>query len=242
MLLKHRTARIAIGFAVVLSASGANAAPASSPRSQTWVGLASQRWDLVEWSGGQTPQGKRLRLDFDAERGSFAADTMCNGARGPYRIKGKSIRFGDGKGQFASTLMGCPEPAMSWERQYLRSLSAVRSWRLEGGRLILTTAKGETLIYSAAHKPAADAPRKFIYVSAEQKPCSGVARMMCLQVRDKESDPWQLHYGGIADFVPQPGIEYKLRITEEKIANPPADGSSILWTLDQVIEQRVVNP
>ena len=66
--------------------------------------------------------------------------------------------------------------------------------------------------------------------------------MTCLQVREQESDPWQLHYSGIADFEPQPGIEYRLRIIEEKVKNPPADGSSIRWTLDQVIEQRVVKP
>lgn len=69
---------------------------------------------------------------------------------------------------------------------------------------------------------------------------SRVAPMTCLQVREKESDPWQLHYFGIAGFEPQPGIEYRLRIIEEKVKNPPADASSIRWTLDQVVEQRVV--
>ncbi len=64
--------------------------------------------------------------------------------------------------------------------------------------------------------------------------------MTCLQIRDKPGERWQLHYGGIEGFRPQPGIEYRLRIIEEKIANPPADASSIRWTLDQVVEQRVV--
>ena len=130
---------------------------------------------------------------------------------------------------------------MSFERAYTASLSAIRSWTLSGDRLVLRAARGETLTYQAAHKPAADAPRKLIYVAAETRPCSGVAPMTCLQVREKESDPWQLHYGGIVDFVPQPGIEYRLRIIEEKVTHPPADGSSVRWTLDEVIEQRVVH-
>lgn len=234
-----RVARTAIGLAIMVAATAAIAAPKHVVRPQTASRLASYHWDLVGWTGGQVPQGKPLRLDFAGRR--FSTDTLCNRASGAYRVSGTSIRLGDGKGQFATTLMACPEPAMTVERAYLKSLAAVRTWRIEGDRLLLRSTRGGTMTYRAAHKPATDAPRKFIYVSAETKPCTGVAPMTCLQVREKESDPWQLHYGGIVDFDPQPGIAYRLRIIEEKIAHPPADGSSIRWTLDQVIEQRVVN-
>ncbi|ARR54924.1 MULTISPECIES: META and DUF4377 domain-containing protein [Sphingomonadales] len=240
MISEYRPGRIAIALAAALSATTAVAAAKPVAQPQGPARLAAQHWDLVDWTGRQVPQGKRLRLDFDAKRGSFSTDTMCNRAGGSYSIKGSSIRLGGRKGQFASTLMACPEPAMTFERRYVASLGAVRSWRIDGDRLVLRTAKGERLTYQAAHKPAADAPRRFIYVSAETKPCHGVAPMTCLQIREKPGDPWQLHYGGIVDFDPQPGIEYRLRIIEEKIAHPPADASSLRWTLDQVIEQRVV--
>lgn len=238
MMIDHRVARLAIGLAGMVAATAAGAATKPAPQSRAASALATHHWDLVGWTGGQVPGGKRLRLDFDG--GRFSTSTMCNGAMGAYSVKGRSIRLGGMKGQIATTLMACPEPAMSAERGYLKSLAAVRSWRIDGDRLALRTARGETLTYRAAHKPAADAPRKFIYVSAETKPCTGVARMRCLQVREKENAPWQLHYGRIVDFDPQPRIEYRLRIVEEKIANPPADGSSIRWTLDQIVEQRVV--
>lgn len=239
MIFDPRVARMAIGLAILCAATAVTAAPKPVVRPQAAARLAAYHWDLVGWTGGQAPQGKLLRLDFTGSR--FSTDTLCNRASGAYRVNGTSIRLGDDKGQFATTLMACPEPAMTVERAYLKSLAAVRTWRIEGDHLLLRTAKGETMTYRAAHKPAADAPRKFIYVSAETKPCTGVAPMTCLQVREKESDPWQLHYGGIVDFDPQPGIAYRLRIIEEKIANPPADASSIRWTLDQVIEQHVVN-
>lgn len=241
MIVDRRLYRAAIALAAVLSAAAAGAAATPAPQPRDDSRLAAHHWDLVEWSAGQAPQGRPLRLDFDAERGSFSADTLCNRIGGAYRIKGRSLRLGNGKGQFASTLMACPEPAMTFGRAYAASLAAVRTWRIEGDRLVLRNAKGETLAYRAAHKPAADAPRKFVHVSAETKPCNCVGRSTCLQVREKESDPWQLHHGDIVGFDPQPGIEYRLRIIEEKVANPPADGSSIRWTLDQVIEQRVVN-
>ncbi|WP_034159271.1 META and DUF4377 domain-containing protein [Sphingomonas sp. ERG5] len=204
--------------------------------------LAAQHWDLVAWSGRKLPQGKPLRLDFDLVRGQFSSSTGCNRAAGAYRVMDNAIRFGDGKSGFATTLMACPGDAMAVERAYTGRLSSVTRYTLAGDRLVLRTAKGETLMYQAAHKPAANAPRKFIYVSAETRPCTGVGPMTCLQIREKESDPWELFYGGIVDFQPEPGIEYRLRIIEEKVANPPADGSSIRWTLDQVVEQRVVKP
>ncbi|MGH6781272.1 MAG: DUF4377 domain-containing protein [Sphingomonadaceae bacterium] len=206
------------------------------------VMLAAQHWDLVEWTGQALPEGKPLRLDFDAANGRFSSATTCNRVMGGYSATGTTLRLGGKNGGLASTMMACPEPAMQMERAYVQALGAVTGYRIDAGQLVLTAADGVTLAYQAAHKPAADAPRKFIYVSAETKPCTGVAPMTCLQIREKESDPWTLHYYGIEGFTPEPGIEYRLRIIEEKVANPPADASSIRWTLDQVIEQRVVTP
>lgn len=241
MSFRRRTGAISIALAAMLVTTGAQAGTTSAP-AKVASALAAQHWDLVEWSGRDVPQGKPLRLDFDADSSRFSSSTGCNRTGGTFKVKGSKLRFGDGKGGLASTLMACPEPAMATERAYVDSLLAVTRYKISGDRLVLRTAKGATLTYRAAHKPAAEAPRKFVYVSAETKPCNGVAPMTCLQVREKESDPWQLHYGAIADFDPQPGIEYRLRIVEEQVENPPADASSIRWTLDQIVEQRVVQP
>lgn len=236
MKLIDRTGAMMLGLAVVFAAGAADAAPAKGAAAR----LAAQHWDLVAWSGRKVPQGKPLRLDFDAASGRFSSDTGCNRTGGAFRADRDTLRLGDGKRGFASTLMACPPPAMATERAYVDALSAVTRYRIAGDQLVLRTARGATLTYRAAHKPAANAPRKLIYVSAETRPCTGVAPMTCLQIRDKPGERWQLHYGGIEGFRPQPGIEYRLRIIEEKIANPPADASSIRWTLDQVVEQRVV--
>lgn len=240
-MFKYRsTAVAAMAFAAMFASLPAQAGSRPAP-AKAVAALASQHWDLVAWSGRDLPPGKPLRLDFDAKSGRFSSSTGCNRTNGAFDVKGGRLRFGNGKGGFASTLMACPGPAMATERAYVGRLAAVTGYKIIGDRLVLRTAKGETLTYRAVHKPAADAPRKFIYVSAETKPCTGVGPMTCLQVREKETDPWQLHYGRIVDFDPQPGIDYRLRIIEEKVENPPADASSIRWTLDQIVEQRVVN-
>lgn len=105
-----------------------------------------------------------------------------------------------------------------------------------------TRLNASVLISTASDRqvhPVADkVRRKLIYVSAETKPCVGIALMTCLQVREKPSEPWSLHYTGIEGFEPKPGIEYRLRIIERQVENPPADGSSIRWSLDKIVKQR----
>lgn len=83
--------------------------------------------------------------------------------------------------------------------------------------------------------------RKTVYVAAQKVACTGVAPMECLQVREQADQPWQYHYSGIEGFDFQPGTEYQLQIIETVLNNPPADGSSVRWTLEKIVEQRVVN-
>ncbi|MFM7626571.1 MAG: DUF4377 domain-containing protein [Gammaproteobacteria bacterium] len=51
---------------------------------------------------------------------------------------------------------------------------------------------------------------KTFFVAAERKPCTGVGPMECLRVR------------------------------EERVTNPPADGSSLRWTLVRVVSKQAV--
>ncbi|KIU01178.1 META domain-containing protein, partial [Staphylococcus aureus] len=102
MIFSHRAGLAAIGLLALVSASAPTAAAAPAPQRAGTTGLAAHHWELEAWSGRKLPEGKPLRLDFDA--GRFSADTGCNRAGGAYRVKGRTIRLGDGKGGFASTL------------------------------------------------------------------------------------------------------------------------------------------
>jgi len=89
-----------------------------------------------------------------------------------------------------------------------------------------------------AKKFSPQAKVKFIYVAPQKVPCTaGVMQTTCLQIRERKEDPWQLWYDNIHGFDFKPGTAYRLRILEEQVANPPADASSIKWTLDLVVEQ-----
>lgn len=98
-------------------------------------------------------------------------------------------------------------------------------------------------------EPAPPAPsaqdgsvEKVVYVAAETRPCVGVAPTTCLQVREAEDQPWTLHYFGYEGFEHEPGVEYRLRVRGTPVADPPADGSSIHWSLLEILDQRPVQP
>ncbi|MEN5144674.1 DUF4377 domain-containing protein [Brevundimonas diminuta] len=111
------------------------------------------------------------------------------------------------------------------------------------GFAVLTSAVLLTL-GACAQTPAVEtAPsgvvEKTVFVAAETRPCTaGVMRTTCLQVRESESQPWELHYFGYDGFEHKPGVEYRLRVRGTPVANPPADASSVRWSLIEILDQK----
>jgi heat shock protein HslJ len=65
----------------------------------------------------------------------------------------------------------------------------------------------------------------------------GVGPQKCLLVKENPDDDWTMYYDQIQGFDYEPGYEYELRIVEEEVENPPADASSIRWTLVEVVSK-----
>ena len=63
-----------------------------------------------------------------------------------------------------------------------------------------------------------------LYVGPEKVDCVGVAPQQCLQVRYSPDD------------------EYELLVEKTPVENPPADASSIEWTLVDVVSQNLAEP
>ncbi len=76
-------------------------------------------------------------------------------------------------------------------------------------------------------------------VAENRVPCVGVGPRECLQVRKAAAAPWELFYSEIVGFTYEPGYRYVLRIAERAVANPPADGSSVAYTLVSVVSKTV---
>jgi len=216
--------------------------PASATPAAALPSLDRTRWSLVDSRlAAASPEDKdRVRLEFTTDR--LSANSGCNLGNGGYRIENRVLILSP----MAATKRACVGPGADYETAFFAFLDSRPTVRLDknGDELVLESqgAEQRSLRFRSVPMPSANAVQKFIYVAAERAPCTGVAPKQCLQVRNTPEEPWQLHHDEIIGFDPEPGIEYRLRILEDNVPNPPADGSSKRWFLDMVVEQRVVKP
>ena len=59
------------------------------------------------------------------------------------------------------------------------------------------------------------------------------------RTRQREGE-WQFLYQDIEGYAHEPGMRNVLRLNRYTIANPPADGSSVAYVLDMVVESEMV--
>ena len=85
------------------------------------------------------------------------------------------------------------------------------------------------------------AKTQVIYVKESKEPCTGVAPMECLQIKGVNDTDWSNLYTNINGFKYTPGYRYKLRVKITRVKNPPADGSSLKYTLTKVLEKKKIS-
>ncbi|MCP9760118.1 DUF4377 domain-containing protein [Aquitalea sp. S1-19] len=193
---------------------------------------ASQAPLSGQWQAGSGEGKTTLSL----KEGMLAASAGCNRLFGPAEIKDGRLVVGN----LASTMMMCPPELMQKEEALKKLLASKPQVEAQAGKLVIKSA-AQTLVLDAA--PSLEGGKtRFIYVMGETKPCVGVAPTQCLQVREDKAQPWQNYHGQIEGFTPEAGLNYRLRIKEFDIANPPADAPSKRWVLDMVVESEVVKP
>jgi heat shock protein HslJ len=76
------------------------------------------------------------------EDGRVAGFSGCNRFGGSYIRTGSDLKFD----RVNSTLMACREPAMGLERQVLKALSQVKSYKIMGDQLTMLGAEGEIVL------------------------------------------------------------------------------------------------
>lgn len=175
-------------------------------------------------------------LSFQAK--GISGFAGCNRFTGHANAEGKLV--------IATTRMLCTPAMMQTEQAYIGFLSQPFHIKTDGKaqQLVLSGSAGE---YRFVRKPeqatgqsaAATTPvqrPQYLFVSAVRKNCSaGAGQMQCLQVRSSEQQPWQLFYGEIEGFTPQPDTAYYLKLRYATVPNPPADASALRTILDRVV-------
>ncbi|MGL5684091.1 MAG: DUF4377 domain-containing protein [Marinifilaceae bacterium] len=74
-------------------------------------------------------------------------------------------------------------------------------------------------------------------IASEQADCMGVAPQKCMLIKIGDAKDWTYFYSAIEGFTYEPGYEYVLEVKEEKVANAPADASSIKYILKKVVSK-----
>ena len=76
-----------------------------------------------------------------------------------------------------------------------------------------------------------------LWIGPERVECEGMAPMTCLQVAESEDGDYQLFYDTIEGFDYQEGTSYVIDVSITEVENPPADASSLQYTLVEIVEQ-----
>lgn len=84
------------------------------------------------------------------------------------------------------------------------------------------------------------AVEKEVWVAHFMSDCVGVGPQQCLSVRESAEAEWTLWYDPIEGFEHEPGYDYRLVVIETTVSDPPADASSIRWTLVEILEKTPV--
>ena len=84
-----------------------------------------------------------------------------------------------------------------------------------------------------------------IRVNHYKQSAIGVAPTFVLLIQEGDkigTDEWQFHYSGITGFDYEWGYVYDLKIRKSPVDNPPADGSSVEYTLEEIISKKAIEP
>ena len=192
------------------------------------IALEATAWRLVSVPAGVGGGVATLRFEGDG----FSIDGPCNRHRGNWDRVGERLRFGGERSLIASTKKACPEPMMARESALLAALRQPLTVTLQGPYLDLVAADGSTWRFDGRDQPPSEGRELIVHVAGQRVPCTGVAPTLCLQVRLQPGAAWQPHYGEIAGFDWQVGVEYVIRVHEL-----PGDGALLQWKLEEVLQR-----
>lgn len=84
------------------------------------------------------------------------------------------------------------------------------------------------------------AKEKTLFVADHYADCVGSAPQKCLMVKENEGEDWQMFYDQIEGFNYEEGYFYELKVKVTPVKNPPADSSSLYYTLIKVVSKTKV--
>jgi heat shock protein HslJ len=263
---------LALPLALAACAKPPQGEPATTPAAETPAAtaataptdapaLSANHWRLTDAKNAQGQRidalfvnaDKPVQLDFvDARVG---VGNTCNRMGGSYSVAGDELMFD----RMASTMMACSDARlMALDQEVGKRLEGSLKFAQSADTLTLTTVGGDVLTFSgeatAETRYGGPGETVFLEIAAQTKPCSHplIPDKQCLQVRELKYDDkgiktgtdgaFENFYGDIEGYAHESGIRNVLRVKRYTIKNPPADGSSLAYVLDMVVESEIVKP
>ncbi|WP_109098834.1 DUF4377 domain-containing protein [Aquimarina sp. AU58] len=78
---------------------------------------------------------------------------------------------------------------------------------------------------------------KRVFIANTLVDCVGVGPQKCMLYKENPTDKWTYFYDTIEGFKYEDGYNYQIEVAITKIENPPADGSSLHYTLVKIISK-----
>lgn len=75
-----------------------------------------------------------------------------------------------------------------------------------------------------------------LWIEPELVECEGVAPMECMQVSRTQGGDLELFYDQIEGFTHEQGTSYVIDVRVTKVDDPPADASSLQYSLVEIVE------
>ncbi len=243
-------------------AADAAAIPDATPADHVAT-LAAYHWDLVDATTGAGARidallddgGKPLRLDV--RDGGVSVSNACNRISATATLTGDQLDVGPA----VSTQMACLDNRlMTLEREIGQRLPGAHALVLVAGdppQLTLTRPDGDVLTFAGTPTPVtrygSDGERVFLEVGPQRVACNHplMPDHQCLQVREVtygdngvrgSTGEWMPLFEDIEGYTHAPGVRNVLRLQRFDVADPPADGASIAYVLDMVVESETVAP
>lgn len=76
-----------------------------------------------------------------------------------------------------------------------------------------------------------------LWIKPDLVDCIGEARQKCMQVAEAEDGEYLYFYDAIEGFTFIEGTSYVIDVRIDEVEDPPADGSSLAYTLLQIVDE-----
>ena len=136
-MYKNLLVATAISMLLLGCATASQNTASDVTKEQQSIGIEGRTWKLVSFGLTRMAVPKGASIRFEA--GQYSGHGGCNGVGGDYTLEGEKIKLSAG----FSTMMACPE--LDLEHKYMKVLSEVDSYKIEGDILDLE-GKGHLLL------------------------------------------------------------------------------------------------